>query len=710
MVGSSTSGRIACGIGGLFALLSACMRPALEEETETASSQQSVSACAAGPRPTSGVKLERVFADATFEAPLAMVQAPGNAQRFYVVEKGGKVKVTSGTGAGTTTFVDLTSRVNAAPMEAGLLGMAFHPRFADNGQVFFFYTKPEAQSPANVRTVIARGRSTDGGLTIAPSSITELLSFIPASQWALGGHLAFGKDGLLYVGTGCGSNTDPQNLAESPQSLAGKMLRIDVDHGSPYAIPPSNPYANGGGRPEIFARGFRNPWRWSFDRVTGDLWLGDVGVSRSEEIDKVVLGGDYGWSRREGTFCATPPCPAGTIDPIVEISHSESNAVVGGYVYRGTELPALEGRYVYGDYGSGRIWSIATDTASPTPKLLLDTGLTMPSLAEGADGELYALDIVQGTVHRIVAAPTAGSIPEKLSQTGCMSATDVTQPGPKLVPYDVVSPLWSDGADKERWLALPSGGKIKVQPDGDWELPIGTVLVKTFSLAGKRVETRLFVRHVDGGWAGYSYEWDDLGTDATLLAGGKTKTVGSQTWTFPSRGQCLTCHNAATRGAIGLETAQLNRPLTYPNGVTENQLAHLEALGVFSATAPLPASRPSLPSPTDPTRTAEERARSYLHANCSFCHRPGGSGQGSMDLRFATSPALANVCGANPSQGTLGIANAAIVEPGSPQSSVLAVRMKSTGPTRMPPIGSALVDPLGTSLVDAWIGSIATCP
>lgn len=245
------------------------------------------------------------------------------------------------------------------------------------------------------------------------------------------------------------------------------------------------------------------------------------------------------------------------------------NAVVGGYVYRGTEIPSLIGQYVYGDYGSGRIWTLPANSNSPIPNILLESGLTMPSFAEGADGELYAFDIVHGSIFRLApgpapsaSGPSAASIPEKLSQTGCMLAGDPTQPGPSLIPYDVTSPLWSDGADKARWMALPAGGKISVRPNGDWDLPIGTVLVKTFSLAGKRVETRLFMRHDDGGWAGYSYEWNALETDATLLPSSKTKSVGAQTWTFPSRGQCMTCHNGAAGGSIGLETAQLDRPFT----------------------------------------------------------------------------------------------------------------------------------------------------
>jgi uncharacterized repeat protein (TIGR03806 family) len=685
-------------------------------EPESAESvEQALASCVGGARPTTGLALERVWPSVSFSMPVAMLQAAGDTSRFYVVEKNGLVKLMSSAAAATpTTFADLRSRVNASPNEAGLLGMALHPKVAQNGLAFFSYTKPSASSPANLRSVIARAKSNDGGATLDMTTLTELLSFDQPYSNHNGGHIAFGADGKLYAGFGDGgSGGDPQGNGQNKNTLLGKVLRIDVDGGSPYTIPSSNPFAFGGGKPEIFAWGFRNPWRFSFDRNTGDLWLGDVGQSQWEEVDKVVLGGNYGWSTREGDHCygaTTCGSGAGLVAPVAEYSHADGYSITGGFVYRGTAITTLTGQYVYGDFGSGKIWGLDAGTAAPTPRLLMESGKSISSFAEDASGEFYVLDYGSGQIHRIVATVASNGIPAKLSQTGCFLASDPSLPSSRLVPYAVNAELWSDGADKARWMALPTGGKIEVRADGDWTLPIGSVLVKAFSIGGKKIETRLFVRHTDGAWAGYAYEWNDAQTDATLLDTGKTKIAGAQTWTIPSRSECMTCHNGAAGGSLGLETAQLNRSFTYPDGTTQNQLAKLEAMGVFSTLAPLPPSsaRPALPRPEDPGAVGP-RARAYLHANCGFCHRPQGPGRGVLDLRFTSAIADTRACNVAPELGTLGVTSAKLIAPGQPGQSVISLRMKATGTGRMPPLATSRVDTSGTSLVDQWISATTSC-
>lgn len=694
-----------------LAALAACSTPLLVEDEVVESAGQALGACVAGPRPTSGLALERVFPTVTFELPVGLHQAPTDPARFYVVEKRGLVKVVTEAAGVVGTFADLRSTVNAQPNEAGLLGMALHPQFAQNGLVFFSYTRPSATSPANLRSVLARAKSLDGGASIDPATLVEILSFDQPYGNHNGGHIAFGPDGMLYAGFGDGgSANDPQGNGQRKTTLLGKVIRIDVDAPT-YRIPPTNPFAGGGGRPEIYALGFRNPWRFSFDRATGDLWLGDVGQNQWEEVDKVVLGGNYGWKLREGSHCFSAPCTApGLVDPVAEYSHAEGFSITGGYVYRGLALPELAGRYVYGDFGTGKVWALPTEGGA-SPSVLLESGKNIASFGEDAAGELYLLDYGAGQVHRLAPAPSSAGFPQKLSQTGCFLASDARVPSAKLVPYDLNAPLWSDGADKQRWLSVPAGRKIAVRPDGDWELPVGSVLVKTFSLGGKPVETRLFVRHTDGAWGGYSYEWNAAGTDATLLEAGKTKVVAGQTWTFPSRAQCFACHTAAAGGSLGLETAQLERALTYPDGITRSQLDHLEALGLFSAAAPLPPGpRAALPAPADLAAPLEGRARAYLHANCSFCHRPQGPGRGAADLRFDAPLADAQICDRSPEAGTLGVAGARLLAPGDPSRSLLSLRMRRTGAGRMPPIGSAVVDTAGAALVEQWIGSVTVCP
>lgn len=710
---------LVCGLMlplALAALAAAgCSRePAPEEDAEQIA--QPIAACVAGARPSVGVRLAREHASQTFRAPVFAAQAPGR-DDWYVVEKEGTVARVRDGLATRDTFADLRGRVNAGPNEAGLLGMAFHPRFAQNGLVFFSYTRASAASPANLRSVIARAKSQDGGLTIDPATVTEIFGVEQPYANHNGGALAFGPDGMLYLALGDGgSGGDPQGNAQNTSSLLGKILRLDVDRGATYAIPTDNPFANGGGRGEIYAYGLRNPWRFSFDRATGDLWAGDVGQNKWEEIDKIVRGGNYGWKLREGLACYAQPCSApNLVDPVVVYGRADGFSVTGGYVYRGTELPDLVGRYVYGDFGSGKIWSIPTAAgAQATPKLIAESGLSVASFAEGHDGELRVIDLVRGQIFRLAPDVAQSSVPTRLSQTGCFAVATggALAAGAALVPYDVRSPLYSDGAVKTRYLAVPPGKKIRVMADGDLDLPTGSVLVKSFELGGKLVETRLFVRHTGGEWAGYSYEWNAQGTDAELLDGAKTKGVGAATWAFPSRGQCLACHTEAAGRSLGLEIAQLDRDKTYPGGVTENQIDHLARLGLFDPLAPPPppAARAPLADPGNAAAPLDQRARSYLHANCSFCHRPGGPGRGVADLRASRSFAETKLCGAAPEAGDLGVPGARLLAPGAPGASMISVRMHRTDGARMPPLGTAVVDPLGTSVIDAWIRGIQGCP
>jgi uncharacterized repeat protein (TIGR03806 family) len=527
--------------------------------------------------------------------------------------------------------------------------------------------------------------------------------------------IAFGPDGYLYVGLGDGGGAgDVLNHAQDTNSFFGKFLRIDVDHGSPYSIPADNPFAWGsGGKPEIFAWGFRNPWRWSFDGATGLLWAGDVGQSNWEEIDVVRKGQNYGWRIREGEHCYPPgsSCStAGLIDPIVEYDHSQGFAVTGGYVYRGTALQGLVGSYLYADFGSGNVWSVPASAGdpgqpSPTPVKLLASGKNISSFGQDLDGELYVADL-NGGIYKIVppANGGAGGGPAKLlSQTGCTAPGDVTKPAPGLVPYAPAAPFWSDGAAKERWLSIPDGTQITQAADGDFEFPPGTVLVKSFSLGGKRVETRLFFRYADGGWAGFTYAWNQQGTDATLVSESADVDVSGQKWTLPSPAQCLSCHTAAAGFSLGLEAAQLDSSFQYPTGRTANQLATLLHLGMV---APGPAV-PALPDPQG-SAPVDQRARAILHVNCSQCHRPGGPAPNG-DFRFGTAPSQ-GYCGKAPVAGDLGLPGAQLVAPGAPEKSLVLVRMKALDEHRMPPLASQVVDQVSVNVLTDWIRSLSSCP
>jgi hypothetical protein len=319
---------------------------------------------------------------------------------------------------------------------------------------------------------------------------------------------------------------------------------------------------------------------------------------------------------------------------------------------------------------------------------------------------------------------TMAEQPMLLSQTGCVDPNDPKLPAPSLIAYDVNSPLWSDGAAKERYVSLPPGSKIGVkdcdvdpaacmpvdqggtgQDEGHWDLPLKTVLVKTFLIAGKRVETRLLMRFAATTWLGFSYEWNDAETDATLLPDLKDKPVGDQTWHYPSRSQCLECHTRAGGRSLGMTTQQLDRMHTYPDGAM-NQVAKFVSLGHLDA---MPKALPAYPDPYG-SAPLEQRARSYLQTNCALCHRAGGT-VSDVDLRYTTSFAGTTLCNGMVIKGTGDAMLPQIrLVPGDPATSNISFRMHDTTVYRMPKIGSSVVDPMGTALVDEWVTSIQACP
>lgn len=669
------------------------------------------------------------FTSLSFTSPLALLQAPGDNARWFVIQQGGIVRQFSGTSpASASTFIDITSRVRSGG-EMGLLGMAFHPNFPTDNRVFLSYT---TGNPLVSR--ISVFTSNDGGATLDAASESILMTIDQPQTNHNGGHIAFGPDGYLYMGFGDGgSGGDPHGDRGNGQRLTillGKLLRVDIDGAAPYTIPPSNPFAGNavcpaagrasGECPEIYAYGFRNPWRWNFDRDNGDLWLADVGQGEWEEVNQVSIGGNYGWRCREGAHdfntSGTPGCSASTlIDPVTEYNHALGNSITGGYVYRGSQNTSLAGRYLFGDFGSGRIWAwLAENAAQPRePTQLLESGLNIASFGQGNDGELYVVNY-GGTLHRInfEASAGVGTAPRSLSDTGCVSASDPKQPASGLIPYAINAPFWSDGADKERWMALPDGQNISVQTDGDWNFPSGTVLVKNFRIASRLIETRLFMRHPDGVWGGFSYEWNAEQTEATLLEGGAVRDVGGGlSWIFPSEGQCLECHTQAAGRALGLETAQLNRSYTYPQtNRMANELATLNHIGMLTPAIPDAATQPALPDPSNTSASLSDRARAYLHTNCSQCHRPGGPTSSNMDLRYTTTLIGTSACNASPQSGDLGLgADARLIAPGSSSNSLLVYRMNRRDSSGMPPLASSTVDTAGVSLIAQWIDSLTAC-
>lgn len=361
------------------------------------------------------IAVEPAFLQLAFEQPLAMMQSPDDSTSWFVVEKAGVVwRFPDDADASlddVVLFADITDRVDSSPTEAGLLGMAFHPDFSTNREVYLSYTR----SFGGLESVISRFILDPATGALDESSEEILLTVPQFDNNHNGGSIVFGPDGFLYLGLGDGGGSgDPRENGQDTTNLLATISRIDVDSATPYAIPPDNPFAGntecfqGSGTadcPEIFAWGFRNPWRFSFDRETGELWVGDVGENSWEEIDRVRVSENFGWSQREGAHCFDPPtgCSTDNVDPIAEYSHDLGSSVTGGYVYRGGEIPDLEGFYLFGDFGSGRIWVVAADSnQGAEPDELADTNLNIASFAESNEGEIYVIDITMGTIHRIV--------------------------------------------------------------------------------------------------------------------------------------------------------------------------------------------------------------------------------------------------------------------------------------------------------------------
>ena len=408
MITYTPLGRLAGLSGSLAVLLTVVPSSLAVGPTQMDRSPSTVTVAIAVP---SKVLLTKVVDGLT--APVLVTNARDGSGRLFIVEQGGRIRIVKNGVLDPTPFLDISSSVSKGG-ERGLLGLAFHPDYKHNGKFYVNFTRTDGGTAISEYRV-----STGDPDTANPASGRRLLTIGQPYPNHNGGHLAFASDGYLYIGMGDGGSAgDPGNRAHSLDSLLGKMLRIDVNGTSPgrrYRIPASNPYVGRAGRDEIWSRGLRNPWRFSFDRMTGDLWIGDVGQARYEEIDRSTVierarpgrGVDYGWRTMEGRHCyrpATGCSTRGRILPVVEYPHTAGCAVTGGYVYRGPSIAALYGRYVFGDFCTGTIWSIAHNARAPaTRSLLKDTELNISSLGEDEKGELYVLDLA-GALYRFEAS------------------------------------------------------------------------------------------------------------------------------------------------------------------------------------------------------------------------------------------------------------------------------------------------------------------
>ncbi len=636
--------------------------------------------------------IAKAFEKLRFSRPLFLTYAPDGSDRIFVVEQPGRILVFPNDPKVKSykVFLDIRKKVSSYG-EEGLLGLAFHPRYRDNGYFYIYYSAPKPR-----RSVVARYQVSKGDPDRAdPNSEKILMEIAQPYSNHNGGMMAFGPDGYLYISLGDGGAAgDPHNNSQNLKTLLGSILRIDVDNrgaGKNYAIPPDNPFAGRkDARPEIWAYGLRNVWRFSFDRFTGRLWAADVGQDRWEEVDIIVKGGNYGWRVMEGNQCYNPPknCnKSGFIPPVVVHNRKEARSLIGGYVYRGSSLKSLFGAYIYGDFITGNTWALFYDEKKVVKHfLLVSTKRNISSFGEDRDGELY-FTAFDGYIYKFTenrAAPI--KVAKTLQKTGCFDSLKPLTPNGALIGYSVVVPQWTGKLEKERWIALPNLEKIEFSEKGAWKFPDGTAIIQHLYLLQKEgdvgskkpVETRILYR--DGAvWRPLSYRWKSDGTDAELVTAEakielkqmtkEGREVKFEHYFYPPS-KCLHCHNQKAGYILGVNTSQLNRKVQFL-GRFYNQLALMEKLDLFTKPLPKsPAALPRLAALNDSGEKLKQRVGSYLSANCGQCHRGGKYlARGKLDLsveQFAKSS-----CGILPRFGMLGINGGKIVTPQKPEKSIL---------------------------------------
>ncbi len=630
-----------------------------------------------------------------------------------------------------------------------IYGLAFHPNFQQNGYVYIG-CNGKSEQLGEVATKVLR-------VQVQPQPpfnfIKDSLQLI--IEWPSNGHnggdLTFGNDGMLYVSAGDGTSDSDANLTgQDLETINGTMIRINVDQpadGKLYSVPSDNPFVHiPGARPEIWANGLRNPWRVTYDRQSDQLWVGNNGQDLWETVHLIRKGENYGWSVLEGSHPFRPnrkPGPGKLVAPTVEHPHSEARSLTGGIVYRGQKFPELVGAYIYGDYSTGNIWAVKHDGQQVQwHKHLARSILQIAGFGPDSHGELLIVDHEGGLYTLEPQSQTTSSppFPQLLSQTGLYADIAAGQMASGLVPYSVQAPLWSDGATKSRWMAVPTGQQIEGTDVWGWNFPAESVLVKTFALPivdqGKtiqrRIETRVMVK-VDKEWFGYSYAWKDDQSDAELVqAGGRDQVFQvnhsgadsstasqsqSQTWRYPSRVECMVCHSRAANYVLGLSTAQMNRLHNY-DGVVDNQLQALAHVGLLkmpgqskedlqAGRLPKAASEyKQLADPHDATQPLESRVRAYLQSNCAHCHTDAGGGNSKMELSSHADLNKMVIIDAMPQHDAFKLEGARLVAPGEPDKSLLPLRMAVRGAGQMPPLARAVPDEAGVELVRAWIASL----
>ncbi len=675
--------------------------------------------------------------DGRFPTPVHVTNDGVN-DLIYVVDKSGTVSVFPNREDVAANEVKVLIDIQATVRnkhEQGLLSMTFDPNYASNGYIYIYYifgTDDANEKNANGTfddAVLERWTVNNPTNPTSAGGKVELLRVPQFGPDHKGGMMQFHPtEGYLYLGIGDGAYghsattvfpADPRtnNSAQQTDNLRGKFIRIkplaNAVNGKFYEVPADNPFVGRSGfMPEIWSYGHRNPWRWGFDKKTGAMWETEVGQQGFEEVNLITKGGNYGWPVCEGLTNrgslggdSTKNCTTDFIPPRDGYGRDQGVSIIGGLVYSGTALPALTGKFVFGDYVSKRIWSIANDG---TPKQIISEAFPANIASFGTDKSGDSLLITsyqeeyggKAAIYKMVDDDAvAAQIPTKLSATGLFADLANLIPAHGVIEYDLNSEGWFDGAVARHFVAVPNDKTIGFDPTALWDLPVGSVLVKHLSVAAsgnpnKSFTTSVLFRQVTG-WQAANYRWNLAGTDADLVTTSVTVADGAivnRQRVVQTGSDCGSCHTGiGTKNPLATDTRQFNGSFNY-QGVNANQLDVFNKIGLFSSGINNPSSYDSFAAANDTSVDLTSRAKAYMHTNCAHCH----SSSGFMDLRYDTAldaMHLVNEGGA-----------VKRILPGEPANSLVYI-FQTTDGNRMPK-GSSYTNPAADSLFSEWITAL----
>lgn len=666
------------------------------------------------PEPPPPYVAETVWPHITFNRPLDMT----------LLEPEDKLFITEHDGNVYSLPADLNERPEKAdlvfdardtiPGLLRLLGLEFHPDFENNRRLFLYYALETTTNNKFELELSEFKMRTDGSLE--SESRKSFLRY--PGNGHTGGDIQFGPDGMLYLPIGDLTPPSPPdgNLSGQNMShLAGKILRIDIDNqdpGLPYAIPKDNPFVDlEGARPEIWAYGFRNPWKLTFHPESGEVWTGDVGWEMWEMVYRVEKGGNYGWSIMEGPMPTNPDQdngPSPISPPTAAYDHIQGASVTGGYFVTSPRIPDLRGKYIYGDYVTGKIWALDWDGEGVASNVeIADTRQAIVTFGQDNQGDLLFAELIRDTsLQRLIPNPASDrsdEFPHRLSKTGIFTNVSSQDASKGVYDFDIHAPIWHDGYEADYWVGMPNKTGLEIRPDQrrgspvmQYDNPKDMVLAKTIHKNGNKVETQIL--HHDGYWKGYSYKWNEEQTDATLVdKGGLDTMIDGKAYRFPARDECIRCHGS-----------NFNRPLAFFPGQMNlgKQLQNFNKLGIIDDKFVEIADKIPLTNPYDESEPIDLRARSWLHSNCSHCHKVSGGSGLTAQMNAAVPDSKLELINYPPTKGYFGLEGAPQIDPGNPYNSILYYRIATRGAGHMPMVGVRTIDKEGVKLIHDWIRSM----